>query len=65
MWQTPFNGIFTNEWFSWAASNYSQFWLFAPGVVISILKIIAVLVPSVESNKIVDLIQGFFKPKEG
>jgi len=42
-------------------STYSQFWIFAPGAIVFILKLIAILKPGVPSNKIVDLIQGFFK----
>ncbi len=63
-WQPPFNGIFTNDWFSWVMSTYSSFWLYFPGVVLLLLKIIAVLKPGVPSNKIVELIQGFFKKGE-
>jgi len=61
IWEAPLNGIFTNDWFAWVMSTYSQFWIFAPGIIVFILKLIAVLKPNVPSNKIVDLIQGFFK----
>jgi hypothetical protein len=49
--------IFTDSWWNWFVHEYA----FTLGLLMSLLKGLAILHPGVDSNKIVDLLQGVFK----
>ena len=52
-------GILSNYWWAWVASDYSGTIALAGGLLICLLQIIAVIHPGVASNKIVCLIKGW------
>jgi hypothetical protein len=52
-------GIFSNYWWAWVASDYSGSIVLVGGLIIMILQILAVMHPGVASNKIICLIKGY------
>ena len=60
-WQTPLDGLFSNDWVAWIFSAYSLFMMWLVSVVGALLKIIAIRHPGVPTNAIMDLIKVIFK----
>lgn len=60
-WQTPFNGLFSNDWLNWFFSTYGFFVAWVSSIVGAILKIIAIRNPNVPTNGIMDLIKVIFR----
>lgn len=52
-------GILSNYWWAWIASDYSGTIVLVGGLIIMILQILAVMHPGVASNKIICLIKGY------
>jgi hypothetical protein len=49
--------VLNNQWWAYVAANYSITIMVIIGLIMTILKAIAVLHPSVTTNKIIDLFQ--------
>ena len=53
-------GILSNFWWATVANDYSISFFLATSAIVTVLKILAVINPSVKSNDIVCLIQSWF-----
>lgn len=61
MWQSPFNGFLTDEWWAWIANNYSYLFKSIPVFTYGILKLLAIRHPNVPSDKIVEWMRQVLK----
>ena len=52
--------IFTDNWWNWFIHEYA----FTMGLLWALLKALAVLDPSNESNKVIDSLRSFFERKD-
>lgn len=47
----------TNDWVIWFYNNYSMAIVGVPAVIVFLLKLVAIIRPTVPTNKIIDLIK--------
>lgn len=56
----PLNGILSDEWVKWVASNYSLLIVGIPVFLTALVKLLAIIHPNVPSDKILDWIKETF-----
>jgi hypothetical protein len=57
--------IFSNHWLTWVFSNYSMAFGLSIIVLSTLLKLLAIALPWVPSNQIIDIFKNLFKDATG